>query len=296
MTIAAGFVCMDGIVLCADTQETITGYTKNSTEKIRQMADQGLCVAITGAGETELIETVGERIQHALFCEYSPKEMRMTEQVRDIIQQEMSSAFRRYIAPYAAFPRDDRPGCDLLIVVTVKNEVNNYECLFKASGTTVRQIEFGGDCVGTGVILAKSLMERFCDSFADLDELVLAMCYVMSQTKKWVDGCGGNTDLVVSSYKRDIFGGVSSRDIEALEKQFEFCEKTTNLLLTDLVNPHKTDEWIEWRISHARKDKERAIKALYGEESRLLDMLKRMTRIRPIPSMLSESKTSGGSE
>jgi 20S proteasome alpha/beta subunit len=35
MTIAAGFVCSDGIVLCADTQETITGYTKNSTEKIR---------------------------------------------------------------------------------------------------------------------------------------------------------------------------------------------------------------------------------------------------------------------
>lgn len=289
MTIAAGFVCMDGIVLCADTQET-TGYTKNNTEKIRQWADGGLCMAITGAGDAELIETIGERIQHALVWEYSPKEIRMTDQVRDIIQQEISSAFRRYIAPYAAFPRDDRPGCDLLIVVTVKNEVNNYECLFKASGTTVRQIEFGGDCVGSGLILAKSLMERFCDSFMNLDELVLAMCYVMFQTKKWVDGCGGNTDLVVSSYSRDMFGGISSRDIESLEKQFESCETTTNLLLTDLVNPNKTDEWIEWRISHARKDREQAIKALYGEGSRLLDMLKRMTKDRPIPSPPSESK------
>ncbi len=26
MTIAAGFPCSDGLVLCADTQETITGY------------------------------------------------------------------------------------------------------------------------------------------------------------------------------------------------------------------------------------------------------------------------------
>ncbi len=284
MTIAAGFVCLDGIVLCADTQETITGYTKNSTEKIRQMCDQGLCVAITGAGDAELIETVGERIQRALFWEYSPRDMRMPDEVRDIIQKEISSSFERYIAPYAAFLRDDRPGCDLLIVVTVKNEVNNYECLFKASGTTVRQIEFGGDCVGSGLLLAKSLLERFCNSFMDLDELVLAICYVMYQTKKWVDGCGGNTDLIVSSHKRDLFGGIASPDIESLERQFESCEDTVNLLLTDLVNPNRTDEWIEWRISHAKKGRELAVNALYGEGSRLLATLKRMATNGPIPS------------
>ena len=32
MTIAAGFVCSDGILLAAGAQETIPGYTKNSTE------------------------------------------------------------------------------------------------------------------------------------------------------------------------------------------------------------------------------------------------------------------------
>jgi len=278
-------------VLCADTQET-TGYTKNNTDKIRQMWDQGLGVAITGAGDSELIETVGERIQHALFGEYSPSKMRLTNEIRDIIQNEISSSFERYIAPYAAFSRDDRPACDLLIVVTVKNEVNNYECLFKASGTTVRQIEYGGDCVGSGLILAKSLLERFCNSFMDLDELVLAICYVMFQTKKWVVGCGGNTDIVVSSYKRDLFGNIATPDIESLERQFETCEDTVNLLLTDLVNPNRSDEWIEWRISRARKDRERVVKALYGEGSRLFETLKRMATSRPIPAKPSVSQTS----
>jgi 20S proteasome alpha/beta subunit len=238
MTIAAGFVCLDGIVLCADTQETITGYTKTNTDKIRRMEDHGLCVAITGAGDTELIETVGERIERALFWEYMPTTVRMPDQVRDIIQQEVSASFKRYILPYASFPKDDRPWCDLLIVVTVKNEVNNYECLYRASGTTVREIKFGGDCVGSGLILAKSLMERFCDSFMDLDELVLAIIYVMFQTKKWVDGCGGKTDIVVSSYKRDMFGGFSSNDIEALERQFESCEDTV------VVHPARTGHLI----------------------------------------------------
>jgi hypothetical protein len=35
MTIAAGFVCKDGVILCADTQETIPGYTKTDAQKLR---------------------------------------------------------------------------------------------------------------------------------------------------------------------------------------------------------------------------------------------------------------------
>jgi hypothetical protein len=127
----------------------------------------------------------------------------------------------------------------------------------------------------------------------DLDELTLAMCYVLFQAKKWVDGCGGNTDMVVSSYKRDLFGGFASRDIEALERQFESCEDAVNLLLTDLVNPNRTDEWIEWRISHARKAREQAAKELYGEGSRLLGMLKRMASDRPSPFTPGNSSNAG---
>lgn len=47
LTIGAGFVRSDGVVLCANTQEVIPGYTKNTTEKInlsfqgRQSAGEG---------------------------------------------------------------------------------------------------------------------------------------------------------------------------------------------------------------------------------------------------------------
>ena len=282
MTIAAGFVCIDGIVLCADTQET-TGYTKNNTEKISSIVDQGLGIAISGAGDTELIETIGAQIQRDLLWGYSPKELRMTNEVRDIIQNVMSSSFKRYIVPYAAFPKEDRPWCDLLIVVTVKNEANNYDCLFRASGTTVRSIEPGGECVGTGLILAKSLIERFYNPFMDLDELVLAACYIMFQTKKWVDGCGGKTDLLVASYKKDFFGGIASRDIESIEQQFEQCEESVNLLITDLLNPNRTSDRIESLISHAKMDGENGLKRLYPEGSQLLKTLKRLAPERPTP-------------
>lgn len=273
MTIAAGFVCMDGIVLCADTQET-TGYTKTNTEKIRAFSDQGLGVAITGAGDTELIETIGKRIQHALFANYTRNEIRWPSEVLAIIQKEMSSSFRTYIVPYAAFPKDDRPWCDLLIAVTVKNKVNNYDCFYRATGTTVREIEPGGECVGTGLILAKSLIERFYDPFMGLDDLVLAACYIMYQTKKWVDGCGGKTDLLVASYKKDFFGSISNRDIGALERQFERCESSANLLLTNLLNPNVIPEEKKRLVDNVRTLSDDASMALFSADSRFRQILK----------------------
>jgi hypothetical protein len=209
--------------------------------------------------------------------------------VKEIIRKTMVSAFRKYILPYAPFPKEDRPWCELLIVVTVKNEINNYECLYRASGTTVRQIEPGGECVGAGLILAKSLIERFYNPFMDLDELVLAACYIMFQTKKWVDGCGGKTDLIVSSYKKDFFGGISNREIESLEQQFEESEDSVNLLVTDLLNPNRTPERIEMLISHTRKSGEKAIQKIYPDGSRLLETLRRFAPQRPQPPAAAQS-------
>jgi 20S proteasome alpha/beta subunit len=196
MTIDAGFVCMDGIILAADTQETIPGYTKNSTEKIRIWGDQGLGIAITGAGETDLIETIGPEIERAICWDYSPKEVRFPDDVKEVIRKAMVSAFLKYLRPYASFPKDDRPWCELLVVVSVKNEVNEYESLFKVSGVTVREITYGAECIGSGLILAKSLIERFYSSFINMDQAILAACYVMYQTKS---GPMGVEETLISS-------------------------------------------------------------------------------------------------
>jgi 20S proteasome alpha/beta subunit len=275
MTIAAGFVCLDGIVLCADTQETITGYTKNSTEKIRLWRDGGLNIAITGAGDTELIETISARVERALYSVYPATGFWPTDRVRDIIQNDMSESFRKYILPYAPFPKDDRPWCELLILVTVSNGVSEYECLFRASGTIVREINLHAECIGSGLILAKSLIERFYHMGMNLDEVVLAACYIMYRTKKWVDGCGGKTDIVISSKKNQFFGGIAGYEIEELERQFEQFEESVNWLMTDLINPNRSLKEVAGVLVRAKESGMRSRKALYGKYERLLDTLKK---------------------
>lgn len=163
VTIAAGFVCQDGIVLCADTQEVIPGFTKNETEKIKVWKDGGFSIAITGSGETEGIEVAAQLIEDALTEEYSKDE---PLNCLGIIQTAVRKFFDTSIRPYASFPRDDRPFVDLLIAVGVSNKATQYESLFKATGVTVREIHPGAECIGTGQMIAKgrlsASMSRSC--------------------------------------------------------------------------------------------------------------------------------------
>jgi len=126
---------------------------------------------------------------------------------------------------------------ELLIVLGVSNDVNRYQSLFVASGITTRELQPGAECVGSGVLLAKSLIERFYSPFDTLDDLILAACYVMYHTKRWTDGCGGNTDIIVSSIKRDFFGGLFSHsDIRILENTFKEFDEQGQFFLGKFAN------------------------------------------------------------
>src|SRR5580700_3033622 len=72
VTIAAAFICSDGVVMCADTQETIPGYTKVDVTKIRVNKTNGYALLITGAGDSHLIETAGQAIEKAFEDEFDP--------------------------------------------------------------------------------------------------------------------------------------------------------------------------------------------------------------------------------
>jgi hypothetical protein len=63
MTIAAGFRADGGVVLAADTQETIPDYLKTQTSKIALFERSGeLRFALTGAGGSDMIEMIYQAI------------------------------------------------------------------------------------------------------------------------------------------------------------------------------------------------------------------------------------------
>src|SRR6476646_1110430 len=69
MTVAAGFVCKDGIVLCADSQESAGGY-KFPVEKVLTRIDPYTEIAIAGSGYGPLVDMASQRIAKNLMGGY----------------------------------------------------------------------------------------------------------------------------------------------------------------------------------------------------------------------------------
>jgi hypothetical protein len=70
VTIAAGYLCDSGLILCADTQESIQGYVKTSTEKIKLFQGSVYTVAFAGAGDNAVqIEMVIQEISDEMRTE-----------------------------------------------------------------------------------------------------------------------------------------------------------------------------------------------------------------------------------
>jgi hypothetical protein len=65
VTIAAGLSCIDGILVCADSQE-VRGDFKLPVEKLITFSDASIDIAIAGSGIGPLVNMATERIIRAL--------------------------------------------------------------------------------------------------------------------------------------------------------------------------------------------------------------------------------------
>jgi len=293
LTIAAGYLGMNGIVLCADTQETYWGF-KSNVDKIRHQTDMGLDVAITGAGDSDLIEAVGERIEKAIFADYSENMVRFPNEILAIIQRVVTCAFHDFIAPYAAFPVEQQPSYEMLILVSVNNAVNTYDSLFKISRTVVREIATGGACIGVGLTLANRLFEKLLNPFMELDSLTLALCFIIDEIKKSVEGCGGDTHLIACSSRQKLFGSPNDHEMKLIERQFANSEPVINELLTSIINPNCTDAHFEYLITQIRERRELASKDMSSNGGSLRENLKKLVvpSVRELPVTPSVSHSS----
>jgi hypothetical protein len=128
MTIALGVIASDGIVMAADTQETIPGYWKHSHGKIwecgRNLLETpkggGAFCLIAGAGNAAQVDYISRALIHR-FC----AEPYLTEatDVQPALARELETFHARYLSPFAGYPRDDRPLVQLIVGHQYTNRV-----------------------------------------------------------------------------------------------------------------------------------------------------------------------------
>jgi 20S proteasome alpha/beta subunit len=223
VTIAAGFRCNDGIVLCADSLHTISGYVKHHEGKIDTCAMEDFVIAIAGAGTTDYIRTAVETITRPGL------EFIDLLQIEIALRDRMLEFFGRHLLPWSNFPESERPMVELLIAVTGKKKTQ-YHGLFHYAGTSFHRVY--EKAIGAGILLADSLIaehihsDRVHRNPQTLPQLCSLAVFILSKVKKHVDGCGGYTDLVIL----DKAGGVAFVDsgkIEELERVYQTLERKT---------------------------------------------------------------------
>ncbi|MGD1156729.1 MAG: hypothetical protein ABSA41_12960 [Terriglobia bacterium] len=217
MTIAAGFRCNEGVVICADTEETV-GDTKQWRGKIETIVYPGLkhVICFAGAGWTDYVLTAMEKAREGLG------ECNGMNEIRDHLKEKLIGFFDGHLANWAYFPANERPFVELLIGVTTT--VGGLG-LFYYGGTAF--YETSEKTIGSGIILANNLISEHRTHKESLEQLCRLSIFVLSRVKKQVVGCGGDTHLVALRKGAD-FAWSEDDDVRSVEAELQEQLKQSN--------------------------------------------------------------------
>ncbi|MGA8152248.1 MAG: hypothetical protein WB952_14945 [Terriglobales bacterium] len=237
MTIIAGFKSYEGIVLCADTQETLE-HAKRNIPKLRfeplnthgfpvQENVEDLAVAFCGAGDGPFIDKlVSEAWQDASVATSLDEACVTIEASIKRTYKEFGSIYQAGMCP------------EVQLIFGVK--MDHRSRLFSAMGPIVNE-KRGYDCGGVGHYMADFLASRMYGDYLPVHMCVILAAYVLFQSKEHVDGCGGDSQIVV--LREDGSSGlVDWKRLEAITELLSRSDHDLSELLLKSANLNIADK------------------------------------------------------
>ena len=247
VTMAAGFCCSDGVVLCAETQLTHPEGLKENQSKLRKFED-GLVVAMTGAGTWDYMEMAFEKITDDLRRNGTQD----LEGLQDAVESNILNIYNNHIA---AYPYEPKPGFSLIFGTWT----NGKPTIIKSSDTAVSRSD-SFVCFGTGAVLGKYVADLFYSKDISIHRGAILAAYMVWVAKGHVDGCSGRSEIMV--VKRD---GEASDSYEfdpvAMEADFTRFDAAIRSLRFSCRDWETSDE--EFKIELQKFNK--AVKAIRDE-------------------------------
>ena len=197
VTIAAGYHCAEGIVLCADTEETVQDYIKRDVHKIIQYPDawdykpENHCCLFAGAGDGPLIDSLALKMWNGVKGLQSPSLDDIASGIEDVL-------IREYQKLVLSFHKEDMPQAHFLIAI--RSAAEKGVELLEATGPVIkRQVPYGA--IGYGLSLHTYLASRMLYPKTGLKFTTNVMTYMLDQVKTHVMHCGGETHLYTLNYE-----------------------------------------------------------------------------------------------
>jgi 20S proteasome alpha/beta subunit len=243
----AGFRCQDGIVVCADTQETLGSakknvpkleFTKGPTWSVEQneMINHDLALALCGAGHGPFVDKIASRAWDAL------KGVADIDEASDAVESMIKETYQEFGQIYqpGSFPE-----AELIYGITIGGQSR----LFQACGPIVLEKSYASS--GIGHYLADFLAERMGANgehgWLTTRQCVAVAAYILFQAKEHVEGCGGDSHIAVLR-ESESSGMVDSELVEHLTEYLKLADRFTGELLLDTADFSMSDSALAEKI------------------------------------------------
>ena len=238
MTIAAGFCCSNGIVLATDSQYTLGYLARIQGPKIFRLKDRnGLRMAVAGAGDVAYMQKAVEDIDRRLDEKFQGPVNH--DQISDIIEKVVTRLYLGHLYKCPA-PDNERPHFWLLVAVWIEGLGVR---LIRTERTAVCYVN-GFWCLGVGDILSNYLLRSRYQQSLDFEDIIAIASYVINETKSYVPGCGGETEIVVLG-ENGTLGNVAQGLINITEKNIATLREQSEHLIQESLNLSNEEEYLQ---------------------------------------------------
>jgi hypothetical protein len=187
VTIIAGFQCTDGMLLCADTEQSLGNETKSQAHKIQVLHLENLKAAVGGSGDAPLCEFVTrgifERLTH---CKNN------LDEIEDELKAYCRKIFTENMRVWRGFPKEFIPEVSFLIAIASSKGSR----MFKWENNLLSPLHpQQHSSIGVGVLQSETLIQDIQFYYPSRQMLFFAV-RMMQKVKQLVQGCGGKTEVV----------------------------------------------------------------------------------------------------
>jgi hypothetical protein len=242
MTIAAGFVGSDGLVLFADTEEQ-EGYMKTEVEKIQIYPGNNCCLMIANAGQGYLADALIDRIFDEVE-QQKPDEAKIILAIRKTILD-----FHR--SEVALYPSDNEH--KQVGIVLGLQVADRMPLLLHAAATALRKVRELA-VIGYGAEI-KFLAQQMYLKGMPVKHGVLIANYLVRTAIEHVQGCGGESRIATisngSAQMRHIY------DVWSDKRIFNLLQQNYRAVVLSIPDEEITDEQYDnclgWFVEEAWK-------------------------------------------
>jgi hypothetical protein len=232
LTIAAGFVCQDGVVLCADTEIT-TWQSKSHESKIDFVEFSGGKAAFTYAGHVRFANCAIQKCKGRLVTGGAAN---MLEDIESILDQE----YRRNVLSHPDQATNGSLHYEVLIGLVSEHDRAR---LYVSSQTAIQEVTSWVP-IGIGCDLARHLIQHGPYNVAGA---VKVAAYALSEIKDSVPGCGGMSIYMIlqNDGRHGVVTSIHDGPCKELQDFARAYDFVTRELLMQLANEDATDEHCE---------------------------------------------------